>query len=122
MLLLLPDLAPKSVQISETDEEADLVKLEEKIKAEVACFGHMCRPPQSQRPICHARRNCSFCLQRRAIEDWHKNTTPIGVPPKSPVEEVAPEDESDEDDDEGTAVQCFVACSSTTLHMLHVKM
>ena len=35
MLLLLPDLAPKSVHISETDEEADLVKLEEKIKAEV---------------------------------------------------------------------------------------
>ena len=60
------------------------------------------------KPTCHARRNCSPCLQRRAIEDWHKNTTPIGVPPKNPVEEVAPEDESDEDDDEGTAVQCFV--------------
>lgn len=72
-MLLLPDLAPKSVHISETDEEADLVKLEEKIKAE-----------------------------RRAIEDWHKNSTPIGVPPKNPVEEVAPEDESDEDDDEGS--------------------
>ena len=42
MLLLLPDLAPKPVHISETDEEADLVKLEEKIKAEVCMLSSTC--------------------------------------------------------------------------------
>ena len=47
MLLLLPDLAPKSVHISETDEEADLVKLEEKIKAEVCMLRGTCASLQS---------------------------------------------------------------------------
>ena len=77
----------------------------------------MVRPPQLPSPSCHVRCIMSSCLQRRAIEDWHKNSTPIGVPPKNPVEEVAPEDESDEDDDEGTAVQCFVACSSVVVYV-----
>lgn len=71
-MLLLPDLAPKPLEqlTKEVDEEALLVQLEEKLKA-----------------------------QADAIRDHLRNATPLGVAPSTSAIEV-PEVESEADDDD----------------------